>query len=247
MTDPTRHIRHVAAQSHLTGISPIAVQVPDLRRDPPRKRRPFGLCVHTSGRGIVKRAHRAGIDPVEFAVAYYQEAKYSAGYVIGWDGTIYQIGSDMDRYSHIGVSAEERVRYLSGGWVDSVPTTALDLWLGHWRHCSSPQHIFPWKSANDCYLGAECIPLPHQTLHGLWYTERQHAAVARLYLDRAKVYGWGSPDMSSGATLPFRRLLGHEDLDAYGRWDSHGGWDPGALRAKPRFCWRTVGLYLRRG
>ncbi len=36
------------------------------------------------------------------------------------------------------------------------------------------------------------------------------------------------------------RLVGHEDVDILERMDSHGGWDPGYLRAQPYFDFRYV-------
>lgn len=39
------------------------------------------------------------------------------------------------------------------------------------------------------------------------------------------------------ATERFPNFLGHEDCDPWGRGTKSGGWDPGALRVSPRFCW----------
>jgi hypothetical protein len=46
-------------------------------------------------------------------------------------------------------------------------------------------------------------------------------------------------------TLSGPRLVGHEDVHPLRRWDVYGGWDPGALREKPRFHWDQVTPFLR--
>jgi hypothetical protein len=38
-------------------------------------------------------------------------------------------------------------------------------------------------------------------------------------------------------------ILGHEDVDPWGRGDNGGGWDPGAGRITPRWCWDSFFSY----
>jgi hypothetical protein len=222
--------------------SSLATQVKDLVPDKPRGRPVFGLVVHTTGRGICEQAMKHGVDVLEHAVAYYRAAPYSAHYVIGYDGEIVQITADDRRVPHVGVSAEERKLYLSGLWVKErrLAVMPLKLWRGRWGYGKSPQHLFPGPSVNGDYVGVELPPLRDPPIigrmQGLWYTAKQHVAVARLADDLRKRHGW--PTFPT--QLPCPRLLGHEDLDAFGRWDKGGGWDPGALRAAPRFDWNLV-------
>lgn len=218
-----------------------ATHVIDLVPDRPRARAVFGLAVHTSSRTIVRRAERRGEEVLEHVVGYYQAARYSAHYVGGWDGTLVQLTPDDRMVPHIGVSADERRRYLDGRWrTDArLRASSIDRWRLRWSGRSSPQHLFPGPSANGVYVGIELPPLITPTAEGLWYTDEQHALVARLFTDLAERHGWDGVDAA-----PHPRLLGHEDLDAYGRWDPGGGWDPGALRATPRFDWSRVAAGL---
>ena len=195
---------------------------------------PWGLCVHTSGRGIVARASRRGEAPIDVALAWYRR-KSGVHYVIGYDGAIYQMLDDDRRGAHVGISWLERRRYLSGSWKRHVPPRALREWQRRWPHEKSPQHLYPTKSPNGSYIGVEMIPLAHRRIaSSFWFTDAQHASVALLYKDWAARHCWGEYHASSP------RLLGHEDIDAFARWDKAGGWDPGAMRQLPRFGWHVV-------
>jgi N-acetyl-anhydromuramyl-L-alanine amidase AmpD len=223
--------------------SPLAAQVVDLVPDKPRGRPVFGLVVHTSGRGIVAKAARAGVPVTEYCVGYYRAAEYSCHYLIGYEGEIVQITADDRRVLHVGVDKAERALYLSGRWRTDrrLASTAVQLWARAWAR--SPQHLFPSSAPNDDYVGVELPPLLKPSSDGLWYTPAQHRAVARLADDLRRRHGWPA---FWDDVLPVPRLLGHEDLDAFGRWDRGGGWDPGALRAVPRFRWATVAAELSR-
>lgn len=225
--------------------SPYAVQVKDLVPDKPRGRPVFGLVVHTSGRSIVARAGRRGEDVLDHVADYYRAAAYSCHYVIGWDGRIYQITADDRRVPHVGVDAAERRLYLSGRWGKDkrLASSAVARWTALWKQ-PSPQHLFPSSAPNSDYVGVELPPLSQAPvigpMQGLWYTAEQHEAVARLADDLRDRHGWPAWPTA----LPCRRLLGHEDVDAFGRWDRGGGWDPGALRSAPRFDWAAVRALL---
>lgn len=230
--------------------SPLAAQVGDLHDDLPRGNPVFGLAVHCSGRGIVEQARKLGVDPIEHAIAYYRSAECSCHYVIGYDGTIVQITADDRRVPHVGVAADERQLYLSGRWMTDrrLASSAVARWHQYWATdsgygFSSPQHLFPSSAPNADYVGAELSPLEKPRDNGLWYTDEQHQGVAELADDLRRRHGW--PAWWTEGALPCPRLLGHEDLDAFGRWDAGGGWDPGALRAVPRFSWLAVQALLR--
>ncbi|GAB4539884.1 MAG: hypothetical protein Tsb0020_53390 [Haliangiales bacterium] len=71
---------------------------------------------------------------------------------------------------------------------------------------------------------------------GLWFTEAQHTAVAALAVDIATRNGFAR-DTGWPRT---GRLVGHEDLTPVSRHNRANGWDPGALRDKPRFSWALL-------
>lgn len=198
-----------------------------------RRITPYGVCVHTTGRTIVERALKAGKNPIDEVIAYYQ-ADWKSHYVIGWGGDIFQFFPDTYRGAHIGVSPAERKRYLSGAWlVDFKDAVGLELWRKRWPLYTSPQHLFPGASPNGAYLGVELVPLLDEH-DGLWYSADQHQAVVDLCHERAFYHGWPAGWFTTGS------LCGHEDLDAYARWDKGGGWDPGGLRLRARFDWSFV-------
>lgn len=212
-----------------TNRCPFAVQIPDLVPDAPRLAPVFGLCVHTSGRGVLDLAKRKGLSPIEAALAYYQSAEFSAHYVIDYDGTVYQLTADDRRVSHIGLTPENRLLYLSGKWKDRVSQVGLAAWIDRWGKTMNPAGLYPSRYPNTDYVGAECIPKPDAS-----YTRHQHESVAHLGGDLMLRHGWPSNWSSTS------RLVGHEDLSPLTRWDRSGGWDPGARRPSPRWRWATV-------
>lgn len=217
-------------------LSPLAVQKPAKR---PRFRRikPFGLVVHTSGRGILARAQRDDMEPVMAALKWYRAfARSGVHYVIGYDGAIFQLVADNLRGAHVGLSRKDRQRYLDGSWMHGKTQQALTLWRARWPGKKSPQHLYPGRSVNGCYIGVEMVPLPASRVghDGLWFTHDQHEAVRQLACDLAIRHRWPKGWQFSP------RLLGHEDVTPHSRWDKGGGWDPGALRAKPRLDWARI-------
>lgn len=218
-----------------TNRCPFAIQSP-ARRKRWRTIEPWGLVVHTSGRGIVGRAEKQRVPPLALALAWYRR-RGGVHYVIGYDGTIHQMLDDDRRGAHVGISLTERATFLSGRWLrkGALPPKAVALWQARWPAYKSPQHLYPTQSPNGCYLGVELVPLAERRReNGLWFTDAQHGAVRDLATDieiRHRFPG-------NWRTTP--RLVGHEDIDAFGRWDPGGGWDPGAMRQKPRFDWGRI-------
>lgn len=215
---------------------PFAVQIPDLVPDEPRGVPVFGLCVHTSGRGVLKKAAQYSMSPIEAALAYYQSAEFSSHYVIDYDGATYQITADDRRVSHVGLTPEARGYYLNGRWKTMVSQVGLATWTSRWGRVASPAGLYPSRYPNSDYVGAECLPRKETLTDSSadWYTDSQYEAVARLAIDLARRHRW--PGLWSITS----RLLGHEDLSPLTRWDRSGGWDPGARRPKPRFSWAAV-------
>lgn len=226
-----------------------ATQVPDLVADAPRTGPVRGLVVHTSGRGVVTKAARAGVPAIEMALAYYQRAAFSAHYVIDYDGALYQLTADDRRVQHVGLTAADREAYLSGAWQQRISRATSKLWRDRWPYVLSPAHLYPSRAPNSDFVGVELLPLAKAD-GGLWYTSEQHRTAGRLYADLAARHRWpeclidGWRLLVGGwyawtARSPVR-LLCHEDLSPLTRWDRGGGWDPGALRAAPRLDWGWV-------
>jgi len=201
-----------------------------------RSMKPFGLLVHTSGRGVVARAERERVPPGALALAWYRR-KSGVHYFVDYDGTITQMLEDDRRGAHVGVSLLQRASYLSGRWLLSkkISREAFMFWKARWPRYKSPQHLYPTSSPNSCYIGVEMVPLAERDEDTrLWFTEAQHEAVRDLALDLAERHQWPEGWMETP------RLVGHEDISAFTRWDGKGGWDPGAMRLKPRFDWGRV-------
>lgn len=202
---------------------------------------PWGFLVHTSGRGIVARAQEQGVPAIDLALEWYRNkdrsgVHYVVGNDPGRDGTLYQMVEDNIYGAHVGISASERSAYLNGSWINhrDITEDAVAQWRRRWPGFKSPQHLYPTESPNACYVGIEMVPLPEARDNGLWFSTAQHEAVRILAHDLAQRHGW--PD----GWMDTPRLVGHEDVDAFARWDKRGGWDPGAMRASPRFDWGYV-------
>lgn len=208
-----------------------------------RKLKPFGLCFHTSGRTIVERALKKGIKPIDLALKHYRRTG-ACHFVIDHDGTIYQLLDTEIRGAHVGLGGW-RKHYLSGSWrlrMDVMGLSLpLSLWDRRWPGLDSPQHMFPGKTPNGAYLGVEFLPLMHEQKDGTWFSDVQYAAGRQLLLNLACMHGWEKgllADAESGGGNS--RAPAHEDLTPHSRWKKRGGWDPGALRLKPRFNWAKV-------
>lgn len=212
-------------------ISPLAHPGPHLQQRPPRPRDPIGLCVHTTGSGIVESARRAGADPLEWAVSYYlRPTSYHPHYVIGWDGAVIALCDEDHVAPHVGFAESERVAYDRPTWHRGTMAPWIDAWRP--RGISSPLQLYPGSTPNRAFIGVELLPLEQAArAGGVWFSPLQHEAVADLAADIFARY----------ALLPRAdHLVGHEDLNPLRRWDAGGGWDPGARRARPRFDWPLV-------
>lgn len=247
-------------------VSTIATQHQDRRPDPKRagSGKPWGACCHTSSRSVPDKAHKLGRRPLDVALDYYDDARYSTHYVVPYEGDAHQITPDDHRVMHIGSTpAALRELYLKGDWARdgrnddgkrfSAETVAQ--WRKRWPGARSPQHLFPSRDQNTDYVGIEMIPLATRDLAramrpGLWFTLAQHQGAARLLADLGKRHGWtgaharpvdaGDGIHAEGRWWRTSRLVGHEDVGLHNRTDAGGGWDPGAMRAAPRFDWASV-------
>ncbi len=216
-------------------------------RDPKKAvlRKPWGFLVHTTGGGVTDLAKKQGKKPLDVALKIYIDSQNGSngytwggpGYVLDFDGSLYQIAPDEAKTHHAGSS--NRPFYLNGSWVGKVTTEVANQWRKNWPGRKHPYSLFPSTSPNEDYVGLEMIPIGDgfggaPMAPGLRFTKEQHDAVVALAKDLGARHGW--PKDFGGTN----RLLGHEDVDPIERSDRFGGWDPGFLRAKPYFDFKYV-------
>jgi hypothetical protein len=232
------------------GRSPLATQVPGML-DPvvvgTQFRAPWGMCLHTTGRGVPEKAAKLGRPALDVALDVYRgmqdgEAfgyKWGGpGYVIDHAGGIYQIAPDHILTAHCG--GPHREEYLTGAWMAKCSSEAVARWRAKWgEKYKSPQGLFPSHSANVDYVGVEMIPIGSglggpPKAPGLLFTAAQHDAAVALARDLRTRHGW-PPGWERTS-----RLVGHEDVQLIDRSDVGGGWDPGELRAHPYFDFESV-------
>lgn len=224
-------------------ISPLAKPASHLQRGHGRRPSLHGLVVHTTGGGIVDQADAHKVDPLEHAVVYYGDAPYHPHYVCGWDGKLVAIcDEDLIAY-HVGLDplrGDVRLLAIGGGWEDRV--AAAEVWHHTWepRGVRAPAQLMTFAgrtSANAHFVGIELLPQRGQDRRGpLWFSDEQHETVALLAADLFARHG---------IAPSYRALFGHEDANPLDRFDAGGGWDPGALRPRPRFDWHRI--YQRLG
>lgn len=225
----------------------LARQVPGVR-DPitAKTRKPWGLLLHTTGRGVPEKAARTKRTPLSVACEIYIASQNGSngylwggpGYVIDHDGGIYQLAPDDVLTNHAG--GPDRAAYLNGSWIKRCSPATVAQWHTHWApRYAHPYALFPSKSPNQDYVGVEMIPLGsglggEPMAPGLLFTRAQHYAAVELGADLAERHGWPEGWARTG------RLVGHEDVQPILRHDKNGGWDPGWLRARPYFDFEHV-------
>lgn len=227
----------------MTGWSPLAKRVLGaLSPAGARIRSPWGLCLHTTGRGVVKRASGQRRPALDVALEIYLESQSGAlhgykwggpTYVMDYDGSLHQLSPDEVMTMHAG--GPDREDYLDGDWVarlrQSGRGAAVEQWRAAWPGVESPQHLYPSRTANADFVGVEMIPIGYgqggEPRGHCLFTQAQHDAAVALGRDLAKRHRW--PE--GWAAGP--RLVGHEDVQLLERSDRGGGWDPGARRDRP--------------
>lgn len=219
------------------GWSTIATRVEN-PRDGKDRAEVWGVCLHTTGSGLAAWGRDHDMPPIDAAVSWYTNPDhYAPHYVIGHDGEIFQVANDFERMPHIGLTTEQRTRYLSGSWVKQVPPAVLKRWRSEWPSHSSPAHLYPSEFPNTCYVGVEMIPTTGTGVKpwtGLRFTMEQHLAAAAIAKDVATRHEF------PGAWWTTPRLVGHEDVQLVERHDARGGWDPGWLRDRAYFSMAFV-------
>ena len=190
----------------------------------------FGVLIHTTGGGIAKLARLKGrtVEAVTRSV-YGNVGMTFAHRVVMPEGWILRCAEDSIIAPHCGVKAWQRAALLDGTWRAHVSDEGERLWDARWPGVKSPQHLFPTASGNDAYLGIE-------TVQGET-TDKETASrftMAQYRATAAQIVAW---ERTHGFVAEGRRLVTHEDLQPFERWDAHGGWDPGWLRIPATYNW----------
>lgn len=258
----------VRGKTDLRGFKTIPF-IPSARRTAPPYRRAviYGVCLHTSGRGVLYDAKQRGCTPLQAALDVYRRAQdgsllgYPWGgphYVIDTDETVVQLAEES--IVTVCCGSPDRAVYLHPdmhAWKSRCSSELVHLWEQTWGVNRNPYLLFPSHDPNLDYVNIEMIPLAQpredRTNEGiagaLLFTDGQHDVAARLVRAIADAYGIPIVAASSEGGLPriTPRLVGHEDLQPIARGDAGGGWDPGWLREKPYFDFARVREAVRRG
>lgn len=219
-----------------------------------------GLCIHTTGSVLPARAYKYGLYPTILAVDHYL-GTHGPPYVCGWrgfeGGDLIQLANESVRSNGIGTSEKwkngkrvqkgqrnsERGEY-KGSWEKDLPASLVKRLKAKHPGMKSPLRLLP-AAPNTCMIQMELIPCifwvgnkkivgAKPMRPGLKFTEAQHDTVAFLAVDLSERKEW--PDKWWETS----RLGSHSEFTPISRHNSGGGWDPGALRAKPFFDWNYV-------
>lgn len=233
---------HESPRLQPPGWSPLAIQARKTwdAADRPAgwAKKPYGLVVHTTGRGLPTKAQKIREYPTKTAVDYYSRS-HGCHYVIGYGGVergdLLQLAAEQEQANGVGTGDQRDLIYVHA-WEKNLPAALVKRWKARWPGYANPLDLLPGtRTANSPYIHVECIPLTPYFVTGvdvpmrekMLFTEEQHATIALLAIDIAERNEW---DRQWWKTP---RLVGHEDLTPCSRHDKRGGWDPGWLRATP--------------
>jgi len=229
--------------------SPLALRIPK-PRETGKREMTIGLCVHVTGVGIYagKRTEKQALDRA--LDIYAGKNAPFAHYVIGRDGTLYQIADDAMRAWHAGIDREQRGIYSSGAWRRKVSSDVYAAWRQSFPTFDDPLDLVRGRDPNDVYVSVELQSGPRSSDVP---TDEQYVKLRDLILDvwddfdLPKWSKWdGTPWIGFWPMMRREgRLVGHEDVEPLERTNRSGGWDPGALARggflRPaRFDWERL-------
>lgn len=206
------------------------------------RRSVYGICIHTTGDGIPAAALRDTNHPLCTARAVYENmGLIGPHYVIAPDGSHEELCDPRLIRQHVGLAADVRRDFINGTWLNPsnrITPAVVSWWQERWPGVKSPSHLYPSRSANEDYIGIECIPAgSYSSAAGKWtwrwgsktgfdqqrFSVECYRALAGLVLSLA---GEFKLDLVKPGVL-----VGHEDLNPYTR----PGWDPGSYNKT--FSW----------
>ena len=192
--------------------------------------KPFGLLVHSTGPGMEKLSRVRGLSRFDTVARVYGNPSMTCAHgVVLPSGERVRVVDSKLVAPHCGVKAWQRKAMLDGTWVAWTSDEAEALFAKRWPGVKSPQHLFPTASPNDAYEGLESWKLAELDPYtGSFYTLAQYQSTAQWVVERERAWGF----VAEG-----RRLVTHDDVQPFERWDAHGGRDPGAMREPPFYRW----------
>lgn len=167
-------------------------------------------------------------------------------------GDLLQVANERQQANGVGVG-DQRRSIDQGRFEKDLPAAVVAQWRARWPGVEHALRLLPGtRTANSFYVHVECVPCVFHhnkrlvteatPMRSGLRTQEQHEAVALLACDIARRNGW--PLQVTWWRTP--KLLGHEDLTPYNRYDKVGGWDPGGMRAMPYFDWDFVFTMIER-
>jgi hypothetical protein len=188
------------------------------------------LLIHSTGPGMSKYARIHELTNEETVARVYGNPGNSCAHVcVLPDGARIRTTPYDLVAPHCGASSVQRQRMLDGSWRAWTSDDAEEQWAKLWPGVKSPQHLFPTASANDSCEGLETWKgdaIDPET--GTRYTMAQYRSTAQWVVQRERALGF----LADGV-----RLLTHEAVQPFERWDDVGGHDPGVMRPVPLYNW----------
>uniref|UniRef100_A0A6H1Z7T0 Putative N-acetylmuramoyl-L-alanine amidase n=1 Tax=viral metagenome TaxID=1070528 RepID=A0A6H1Z7T0_9ZZZZ len=227
--------------SPLARLAPFFGKPRDVTDQPVPARR---VCLHITGRATWNHAVKYKQHPLARIEDYFDEAGNPfAHYTIDPWGTIIQSAYETERpwaqgWGAYGGQAGLRKKLRSG-------SLKIPGWYAKYGGIASPLGLMAKPgdgvvdTPNDGAIAIENVQYGNQFL----LTEAQYMAGHMLVLDIIgrhqmvpQIVGYSGAQLISLVRRNLQ-LFGHEEADPWGRGNQAGGWDPGALRKAPRFCW----------
>lgn len=240
---PRRREPPPPAASLIANASPLA-DMSERPRDVRNQLLPAIVIVdHITGRATWNNAQRNKQDPLQRIDNYFtSDGKPFAHYTIDPWGAIIQVAYERERPWAQGLSRAQSLKKPPDFWLEYWNKTPWGFSnVAQLLSCLHDTFAFdqaqsrqPPHSPNDRAIAIEHI----QYGNGFKLTAAQYRMSHMLHIDIAMRHEMAS--LHDGGLPAMRRLLqilGHEDVNPWERGTKAGGWDPGALRKKPRFCW----------